>query len=58
MKSYLTMKPRKIDWPDGRKPTRESCMTGTVLVDSNVFVDRNGAFDPAEKTGTGMSPLP
>ena len=23
MKSYLTMKPRKIDWPDGRKPKRE-----------------------------------
>lgn len=22
MKSYLAMKPRKIDWPDGRKPTR------------------------------------
>ena len=23
MKSYLAMKPRKIDWPDGRKPTRQ-----------------------------------
>ncbi len=23
MKSYLAMKPRKIEWPDGRKPKRE-----------------------------------
>ncbi len=23
MKRYLAMKPRRIDWPDGRKPTRE-----------------------------------
>lgn len=23
MKSYLAMEPRKIDWPDGRKPTRQ-----------------------------------
>ena len=23
MKSYLAMKPREIDWPDGRKPTRQ-----------------------------------
>jgi len=23
MKRYLAMKPRKIDWPEGRKPTRE-----------------------------------
>ena len=23
MKRYLSMKPRKIEWPEGRKPTRE-----------------------------------
>ena len=23
MKRYLAMKPRKIEWPEGRKPTRE-----------------------------------
>ena len=23
MKNYLAMKPLKIDWPDGRKPTRK-----------------------------------
>jgi len=23
MKRYLEMKPRKLDWLDGRKPTRE-----------------------------------
>ncbi len=23
MKRYLAMKPRKIDWPNGRRPTRE-----------------------------------
>ena len=23
MKRYLAMKPRRIDWPDGRRPTRE-----------------------------------
>ena len=23
MKRYLAMKPRKIDWPDGCRPTRE-----------------------------------
>jgi len=23
MRRYLEMKPRKLDWPDGRKPTRE-----------------------------------
>ncbi len=23
MKRYLSMKPRKIDWPDGHRPTRE-----------------------------------
>ena len=23
MKRYLAMKPRRLDWPDGRKPTRE-----------------------------------
>ena len=23
MKRYLAMKPHKIDWPDGRRPTRE-----------------------------------
>ena len=23
MNRYLAMKPHKIDWPDGRKPTRE-----------------------------------
>ncbi len=23
MKRYLAMTPRRIDWPDGRKPTRE-----------------------------------
>ena len=23
MKRYLAMKPHRIDWPDGRKPTRE-----------------------------------
>lgn len=23
MKRYLERKPRKIDWPDGRRPTRE-----------------------------------
>lgn len=23
MKRYLKRKPRKIDWPDGRRPTRE-----------------------------------
>ena len=23
MKRYLARKPRKINWPDGRKPTRE-----------------------------------
>ena len=23
MRSYLAMKPRKLDWPGGRRPTRE-----------------------------------
>ena len=23
MKRYMAMKPRRIDWPDGRKPTHE-----------------------------------
>ena len=23
MKRYLAMKPRKLEWPEGRKPTRE-----------------------------------
>ena len=33
-------------------------MTGAVFVDSNGFVDRHGAFDPAEKTGDRKVPPP
>ena len=42
MKRYLAMKPRKIEWPEGRKPTREE------------LYDRPGAgpCNPGGKNGT------
>ena len=31
MKRYLAIKPRKIDWPNDRRPTREELYDGSGL---------------------------
>ncbi len=50
MKRYLAMKPVKIDWPDGRRPTREELYDGRVFVDTNVFVYRHDGSDPLKQS--------
>ena len=50
MKRYLAMKPRKIDWPDGRRPSGRGCMIGPVFVDTNVFVYRHDDSVPSKQS--------
>ena len=42
MKQFMAVKTRRMEWVDGRKPTREELHDRAVFVDADVIVRRYG----------------
>ena len=49
MERRLAIEPRKLDWIDGRKPTREELHDRTGLVDTDLLVYCHDPFASPER---------